>query len=325
MAALANHELVVQRLQNAMSEVNKRMVGQKSAVRHTIAACIAGGHVLLEDVPGTGKTTLASSVAAVLGLDFRRIQGTPDLLPGELVGTMVFHPATAEFQFRPGPIFTQILLFDEINRATPRTQSALLEAMAERQVSVDGETRRLDDAFFVIATANPIESQGVFPLPEAQLDRFLVQLKLGYTSEEEEFDMVQRIRLGQVGSLSPQMTQAELIEAKQAVREINVADDVLRYIVRLCRTTRTHEQVLLGASPRSVLSLTAFSQALALLSGRSYVIPDDVQEAWHPVMRHRVKAQVEWRTDGSSLEVSEILDEILASVNVPVEVAAPRS
>ncbi|MCL6445076.1 MAG: MoxR family ATPase [Alicyclobacillus sp.] len=316
---MLNVDGVVRQLTAVCNEMNKRMVGQDQVIRHTVAACIAGGHVLFEDVPGTGKTTLATSLAEVLGLDFARVQGTPDLLPSELVGTMVFHPGTAEFTFRSGPIFTQVLLMDEINRATPRTQSALLEAMAEHQVTVDGQTHRLGEPFFVMATANPIESQGVFPLPEAQLDRFLVQLKLGYTSEEEELEMVRRIRLGEQVLLNPIMTAQDVLAAREAVKAVAVVDDVLRYIVQLCRATRVHENVALGASPRSVLSLTAFAQALALLSGRTYVTPDDVQEAWLPVMRHRVRTHVEWRTDGPGGDTLDVLREVLEQVTVPAE------
>lgn len=310
---------ITQRLQAACSEVERMMVGQSSVIRHTLAAFAAGGHVLMEDVPGTGKTTLAASVATVLGLDFARVQGTPDLLPGELTGTLVFHPAAADFQFHPGPVFTQVLLMDEINRATPRTQSALLEAMAEGHVSVDGKTYPLRMPFFVMATANPVESQGVFPLPEAQLDRFLVRLRLGYTTEQDEVAMVQRVRLQQLPVLSTALSAAELSDIQDYTAQVFVHDDVIRYIVRLCRATRVHEGLALGASPRSVLSLTAFSQALALLDGRTYVTPDDVQEAWLPVMEHRVKPHLDWRNSGMSEESMQILKEVLDSAQVPGE------
>lgn len=306
-------------LQRVCAEVEKHVVGQRDVIRYAVAACVAGGHVLFEDVPGTGKTTLAASIATALGLKFSRVQGAPDLLPTDLVGTLVFHPGTGEFNFREGPIFTQLLLMDEINRATPRTQSALLEAMAEGTVSVDGETRRLDPPFFVMATANPIESQGVFPLPEAQLDRFLVQLQLGYTSEEEEYEMVTRIRLHQSVTLHAQMSAAQVAEAREVAQGVQVADDVLRYIVQLCRATRTHEQVLLGASPRSILSLTAFAQALALMAGRTHVIPDDVQEAWLPVMRHRVRTHIDWRSAADANEIVPVLTDVLQSIVAPVE------
>lgn len=312
---------IATQLQAACMEVERKIIGQSTVIRHTLAAFAAGGHVLFEDVPGTGKTTLASSVAAALGLEFRRVQGTPDLLPGELTGTLVFHPSSADFQFHPGPVFTQVLLMDEINRATPRTQSALLEAMAEGHVSVDGQTYPLDPLFFVMATANPIESQGVFPLPEAQLDRFLVRLKLGYTSEQDEITMVQRIRLREQPTLAAVFNKEELMEVQGTAAQVFVHDDVVQYIVRLCRATRTHEGLALGASPRSVLSLTAFAQALALLEGRTYVTPDDVQEAWLPVMAHRVKSHLDWRNGGAAEESVDILSEVLASVLVPAELS----
>lgn len=304
----------------AIAEIEKQMVGQRTVIRHALGACLAGGHVLFEDVPGTGKTTLATAIAAVLGLNFTRIQGTPDLLPSELVGTMVFHPGTGEFQFRKGPVFTQLLLVDEINRATPRTQSALLEAMAEYHVSVDGTVHPLEQPFFVMATANPIESQGVFPLPEAQLDRFLVRLRLGYTSEDAEVEMVERIRFGTAIALEEQVAPEELQELKQLVKEVSVSEDVTRYIVRLCRATRTHGQIELGASPRSVLSLTAFAQALAFLANRTYVTPDDVQEAWKPVMEHRIKTFTRWNRTQQGAE-PDPLQEVLESVPVPTEFA----
>ncbi len=310
-----------EKLQNTQREIEKKIVGQAQVIRHTLAALLAGGHVLFEDVPGTGKTTLASTFAEVLGLSFNRVQGTPDLLPGDLVGTMVFHPKTAEFSFRKGPIFTQVLLMDEINRATPRTQSALLEAMAEGNVTVDGRTYSLNPPFFVMATANPLESQGVFPLPEAQLDRFLVQLNLGYLSEDDELEMVQRIRLRQPVSISRQLTAEDVLALQAEVRKVHVAEDVLRYVVRLCRATREHHQVALGASPRAVLALTAFAQALAMLSGRDFVTPDDVQEAWLPVLRHRVQTHVDWHSPGSVHEVEETLMDVLHSVTAPVELA----
>jgi MoxR-like ATPase len=310
-----------EKLHNTQREIEKWMVGQGQVIRHTLAACLAGGHVLFEDVPGTGKTTLASTFAEVLGLSFARVQGTPDLLPGDLLGTMVFHPHTAEFTFRKGPIFTHVLLMDEINRATPRTQSALLEAMAEARVSVDGRTYSLDPPFFVMATANPLESQGVFPLPEAQLDRFLVQLKLGYLSEDDELEMVQRIRLRQPVSISPQLTAEDVLALQEAARQVHVADDVLRYVVQLCRATRQHPDIVLGASPRAVLALTSFAQALAMLSGRDFVTPDDVQEAWLPVLRHRIQTQVDWRHTDSVNKVEETVMDVLESVTAPVELA----
>ncbi|WP_249226487.1 AAA family ATPase [Alicyclobacillus mengziensis] len=308
-------------LQRAIAQMSRVMVGQTNVLRHALAACLAGGHVLFQDVPGTGKTTLAATMAKVMGLSFTRVQGTPDLLPSELVGTMVFRPDTGQFEFRKGPVFTQVLLMDEVNRATPRTQSALLEAMSEQQVTVDGLTRRLQDPFFVMATANPLESQGVFPLPEAQLDRFLVQLRLGYVELEEELEMIRRIRLQNPVVPEAVLNTQSLLEAKGAVRSVHVAEDIIRYIAVLCRKTRSHADVALGASPRAVLYLTAFSQALALLSGRSYVLPDDVKEAWYPVMRHRMMTRSGWsEADGEQNQIDLILTEVLEQVPVPTEI-----
>lgn len=309
-------------LRAACREINRLLVGQEQVVRHAVAALAAGGHVLFEDVPGTGKTTLATALSQVMGLRFKRVQGTPDLLPGDLVGTMVFHPGAGEFTFRQGPVFTQLLLMDEINRATPRAQSALLEAMAEGQVTVDGRSYRLEAPFVVIATANPVESQGVFPLPEAQLDRFLVQLRLGYPEEGEELEMVGRIRLGEAVELRTLLRPEQLLAVREQVRGIGVSEDVLRYLVRLCRATRSHPRVELGASPRAVLALTSFAQALALLGGRDFVVPDDVQEAFAPVLRHRLRVHADWSGEADH-PVDQVLADVLQTVPVPTEFADP--
>lgn len=297
-------------------ELSKKVVGQKKTIELLTAACLAGGHVLLEDVPGTGKTRLAASLATVFGLDYRRIQGTPDLLPSDVVGATVYHAQDGEFHFHPGPIFTNVLLVDEINRATPRTQSALLEAMAERQVSADGVTNPLPQPFFVVATANPIESQGVFPLPEAQLDRFLVQLKLGYIQAEEEMDMVRRVVFSDDAAVQNVLTQAQVLEAQSQVRAIHVSDTVLAYLIRLSRATRDHDQVTLGASPRAIVALTQFSQALAYIDGRTFVTPDDVKRAFGPIMSHRLQMNIDWMGDDGS---SEVIRDVMQSVAVPNE------
>jgi MoxR-like ATPase len=307
-----------QKLGRVLQVTAERMVGQSLVTRHAFAACLAGGHVLFEDVPGTGKTTLALTLAQTLGLTFRRIQGAPDLLPSDVTGTMILQPGTGTFEFRPGPVFTQLLLMDEINRATPRAQSALLEAMAERQVSVDGEAKSLPRPFFVLATANPVESQGVFPLPEAQLDRFLVQLKLGYVTETEEIEMVRRQESGRGGIVSSVMTADELILAQQLLSKVTIADDVLQYLVRMCRKTRERSDVMLGASPRAVIALTKFSQALAMLENRDFVTPDDVREAWFPVLRHRLRLE-SWDIDRGSVAAEKILQQVLDAEPVPSE------
>ncbi|GEO24264.1 magnesium chelatase [Alicyclobacillus acidoterrestris] len=299
-----------------IEQLAKKIVGHRDTLELVTAACLAGGHVLLQDVPGTGKTRLAASLASVFGLAFRRVQGTPDLLPADVVGATVFHPQDNQFTFHQGPIFTNVLLMDEINRATPRTQSALLEAMAEKQVSADGVTYPLPNPFFVIATANPLESQGVFPLPEAQLDRFLVQLNLGYTSAEDEFEMVRRVIFTDDAPLTQVLSQTDVILAQQEVRQIRVSDDILHYIVRLCRATRNHDQVELGASPRSIVALTQYAQSLAYLSQRSFVTPDDVKRAFYPTMTHRLQLNIGWMGEGGA---QRVLDDVIQGVPLPNE------
>lgn len=299
-----------------MRELSKKIVGQQKTIELLTAACLSGGHVLLEDVPGTGKTTLAASLATVFGLQYRRIQGTPDLLPSDVVGATVYNSKDGEFTFHPGPIFTNVLLVDEINRATPRTQAALLEAMAEKQVSADGVTNPLPQPFFVVATANPIESQGVFPLPEAQLDRFLVQLKLGYISADEEMDMVKRVVFPNDIAVQMVLTQAQVVEAQEQVRNIHISDTVLAYLIRLARATRDHDQIALGASPRAIIALTQFAQALAFVDGRAFVTPDDVKRAFGPIMAHRLQLNIDWMGDDGSIS---IVQDVLQSVAVPNE------
>lgn len=312
-------EEAMAKLTNVAKALARVLVGQELLIRQILAAVTAGGHVLLQDVPGTGKTTLAVSLAKTLGLEFRRVQGTPDLLPGDLLGTMVYHPGKGDFSFRPGPIFTELLLLDEVNRATPRTQSALLEAMGEGQVSVDGETHVLPNPFFVIATANPLELQGVFPLPEAQLDRFMVQLHPAVLTADQEVSMLQQNRLHTPIIPKVGVTPADVFQITRLVRTVRVMVDVLRYVVSLGRASREHPAVVWGASPRALIHLVAYAQALALLSGRDYVIPDDVQEAWLPVMNHRLQTKILWQDRGQESEPKRVLTEILANVPVPTE------
>ncbi|MFB5192056.1 AAA family ATPase [Alicyclobacillus fastidiosus] len=304
------------RIPDIIEQLSKKIVGQRSTLELVTAACLAGGHVLLQDVPGTGKTRLAASLAKVFGLAFCRIQGTPDLLPADVVGATVFNPGDNRFTFHRGPIFTNVLLMDEINRATPRTQSALLEAMAEQQVSADGTTYRLPKPFFVIATANPIESQGVFPLPEAQLDRFLVQLNLGYIAAEEEIEMVRRVVFTKDEELSAVLDEQDVVKAQEEVRQILVSDDVLRYIVALGRATRTHDQVELGASPRAIVALTQYAQALAYLAQRRFVTPDDVKRAFYPTMAHRLQLNIDWMGEDGA---KRVIEDVLQGVPVPNE------
>ncbi|WP_274364297.1 AAA family ATPase [Paenibacillus thermotolerans] len=300
------------------SEVRKQVVGQEEALLLITAALLAQGHVLLEDVPGTGKTTMAKALSQAFQAEFSRVQATPDLLPQDLLGAMIYRPQTGEFELRKGPIFTQFLLFDEINRATPRTASALLEAMAEGQVSIDGRTESLPAPFFVIATQNPIESQGVFPLPEAQLDRFLVKVSLGFPSLEEEAGILRRFRSGERPEQpQPVISPEQLREMRQLCRSVRVSKDVETYLLELVRKTREPKAFLTGASPRAALALLALSQSLAWLDGRDFVTPDDIKRGVVPVLSHRVQLPPERRAKGET-ETSALQD-LLGQIPVPVE------
>jgi MoxR-like ATPase len=281
-------------------------------------ALLCEGHVLIEDIPGVGKTVLAKSVARSLGCTFHRIQCTPDLLPSDITGTYIFNQKTADFEFRPGPIMAQIVLTDEINRTTPRTQSALLEAMQERQVTAEGETKLLPRPFMVLATQNPIEQEGTFPLPEAQLDRFLIKIKIGYPSAEDDKLILSRFRQDDpLEELKPVVSAAELLQMQAACRNVHVAADVEDYIIRLVHATRKHPSVQLGASPRAMLALYHTSQVLAALRGRAYVIPDDVKYLTNVTLSHRIIPKAESSLRGSSAE--QALREVIDSVPVPVE------
>jgi len=303
--------------------VGKVIVGKAEAVELAIIALLCEGHVLIEDVPGIGKTMLAKSLARSLDCTFRRIQCTPDLLPSDVTGTYVFNQKTSDFEFRPGPIMAQVVLVDEINRATPRTQSALLEAMQEQQVTTEGETRELPRPFIVLATQNPIELEGTFPLPEAQLDRFLLKISLGYPGPEEDCLILSRFRQDDpLDDLSPVVQSDELIEMQQACRQTHITADVEDYIIRLIRATREFNSLQLGASPRAMLTLYRTSQALAVLRGRTYVIPDDVKYLVNPVLIHRIIPRAETSLRGQT--TADIIKEIVGSVSVPVEEAANR-
>jgi len=293
--------------------VERVIVGKGEAVELLLIALLCDGHVLLEDVPGVGKTMLARSLAVSLGVSFKRVQCTPDLLPNDVTGVSIFNQQTRQFEFMPGPAFAHILLADEINRATPRTQSALLEAMGERQVTVDGVTRPLPRPFMVMATQNPIEYEGTFPLPEAQLDRFLLKVSLGYLSVEEEKDLLLHLRRQHpIDTLQPVIDGAAVVDLSEAVWEVHVDDTLRDYIVRLVDATRQHPDLLLGASPRGSLALYRSSQALAALRGRSFVLPDDVKLLAPLALAHRCIVQPESALRGRTAPA--IVNDLLAQV-----------
>jgi MoxR-like ATPase len=298
--------------------VAKAIVGKEDAIELCLVALLCEGHVLLEDVPGIGKTTLAKAIARSLGCSFKRIQFTPDLLPGDVTGILYFNQKAQEFEFRPGPIMAQIVLADEINRATPRTQSALLEAMQERQVTVDVETVQLPRPFLVLATQNPIELEGTFPLPEAQVDRFLIKIALGYPGEEDENTILLRYeREDPLEALAPVVQVDALLAMQEQVRTVMVEESVRAYIVKVVRATRKHEGVELGVSPRGTLALYKTSQALAAVRGRTFVIPDDVKYLAPEVLTHRIIISPQTRLRGRRPE--EVMMEIVNTVPVPVE------
>ena len=297
--------------------VQQIIVGKDDVIDLAIVAMLCRGHILVEDVPGIGKTTLAKALAQSLGCVFGRVQFTPDLMPIDVLGVNFYNQKSGDFEFRPGPVFSQVLLADEINRATPRTQSALLEAMQERQTTVDGVTMPLPDPFLVMATQNPIELEGTFPLPEAQLDRFMVRIRLGYPSEDEESKILTRFEREALFSLDPVTDAGELVRVQEMVARVRVEESVRRYTVRIVHATREHRTLMLGASPRAALALYKTAQARAAIDGRDFVTPDDVKALASPVLAHRMILTSNARVRGHTAE--QALADVLSSVAVPVE------
>ncbi len=305
-----------------ISNVEKVVVGKRRQIILSLVAWFSEGHILLEDVPGVAKTILARALARSVGCSFKRIQCTPDLLPTDVTGASIFNQKTAEFEFRPGPVFAQLVLTDEINRATPRTQSALLEAMAEGRVTVDGTTHPLEPPFLVIATQNPIDHEGTFPLPEAQLDRFVMRFSLGYPSMEDELKMLAMLEHGHpLEKIEPVVTADELIVAQQAVRRVHVDPKLRQYLTQIVHDTRACDDLQLGGSPRASIALFRTAQALAAISGRSFVKPDDVKQVAGPVLTHRLILQPESRLRKITAEY--VVSQVVAEVPVPILPSEP--
>lgn len=305
-------------LESLIENIEKVIVGKRNVIEKVVIALISGGHLLIEDVPGIGKTMIAKALAKSINLDFKRIQFTPDLLPSDIIGITIYNEKTREFEFKKGPIFSNIILADEINRTTPKTQSALLEAMEERQVSVDGKTYKLVEPFFVIATENPIEYEGTFPLPEAQLDRFFMKIEVGYPEKNYEIEMLNRLeKTHPIFTVVSVLSKDNIIDIQNEVKNIYVDESLKEYIVNLGRTIREDDDIYLGPSPRGLLILMKVSQARAYLSGRNYVIPDDIKELFYPVMSHRIIVKPESKIKG--INEKDILERVLLKVEVPID------
>jgi MoxR-like ATPase len=316
---ITNTQTVAALAENVLKEVSKAVVGKKEVLQKIMAAFLTpGGHVLLEDFPGLAKTLVANSFAAALGMDFKRIQFTPDLLPGDITGGYVYDRTENKFFLRKGPLFTNVILADEINRASPKTQSALLEAMQEYQVTIDGETMALPDPFIVIATQNPIEYEGTFPLPEAQLDRFMMKLPVGYPTIEEETLILRnrRERRSDQFQLTPVTDAVSFLQMREAIEDVHVDPDIERYIVELVAKTRVHRQVVVGSSPRGALALLKLGRSYAAMQGRSYVLPDDVKAFARSVLSHRLILEPDlWNVQRAA---DDVVDDLLRLVPVPV-------
>ena len=299
-----------------LGNIERVMAGQNPAVQKAFAAFLGGGHVLLEDNPGTGKTTLAKALAQSSGSVFKRVQFTPDLLPSDILGVSVFNPRDQTFQFHAGPIFTQILLADEVNRASPRTQSALLEAMAEGQVSIEGQTHALDEMFFVIATQNPVEFRGTYPLPEAQMDRFAVRLSLGYVNAETEVEIISaQEKQHPLETIDACIGVDDVLRLRRAVKEVRISIELKRYAVDLARATRAASSVQLGAGPRASLALARMGQALALVRGGDFVTPDHIRDMAVPVLAHRLVLDPQATFSGTTVE--QVVEDVLRTVSAP--------
>ncbi|WP_342471108.1 MoxR family ATPase [Ureibacillus sp. FSL K6-3587] len=311
------------KIEKIISNIEKVMIGKREVAELSIIALLAGGHVLLEDVPGVGKTMMVRSLAKSVSAEFKRIQFTPDLLPSDVIGVSIYNPKTMQFEFRPGPIVGNIILADEINRTSPKTQSALLECMEESSVSIDGEVIQLPKPFFVMATQNPIEYEGTFPLPEAQLDRFLMKIRMGYPTTLEEIEILRRAENKvPIQTLEPVITIGELLELQEEVKNVYVDDSVKGYIVQLARATRTDENVYLGVSPRGTIALMRASQAYAKMFDRDFVKPDDVQYLAPFVFGHRIILKPEARYEGVTVE--DIINNIIAESVIPIKRFAER-
>jgi len=304
-------------IQEIIENVEKVIVGKRQVIEYFLTAILSNGHILLEDIPGVGKTMLSRAMAISLGMSFKRIQCTPDLLPSDITGVSIFNQKTQEFEFKPGPVFANLVLADEINRATPRTQSSLLECMEERQVTVEGVSIKLPRPFIVMATQNPIEYEGVFPLPEAQLDRFLMKLSIGYPSYEDEMEIVKMQRLRHpIEELKPVASLEEVLSLQEKIKEVYVDETIIQYILDIVSATRKHSDIAVGSSLRGSLALYRTSQALAYIRGRDYVLPDDVKELAPLVLSHRIILKSESYLRGYTQR--GVISSILASVEVPV-------
>lgn len=306
------------KFQAVRNEIKKVIVGQEALVEQALIGFLSGGHIILEGVPGLAKTLFARSLAASLSLEFRRIQFTPDLMPSDLIGTNVFQPDTQQFRFLPGPVFADVLLADEINRTPPKTQSALLEAMEERQVTIDGKTHTLPPHFFVIATQNPIEYEGTFPLPEAQVDRFLLKIRISYPTPADELQLLKSgggFGKPKIGAIVPAATASDLLEVRQAIGAVRVEDKVYDYLLQLVNASRQSPQLSLGASPRAALGWLQAARVLASLRDRDFVTPDDLKELAAPILRHRLVLKPEAEIEGTPVE--QVIEQILATVEVP--------